>query len=274
MARGDHIYVRRFGYTHHGIDCGDDTVIHYVGALGEKINAVIRRTARAEFLRGVRLETRSYGKCDPADVVLERAESHLDETQYHLFFNNCEHFAVWCKIGKHTSEQVKRAASIGGGTVGAGSVVAGGIGVVSATGSAAGLSGAGVMSGLAAVGGTAVGGIVVVGTAPAVVSALAMRVVLKDDPILHEDERAARKAGRVATTIGAAAGSAAAIGTVSAAGTVAGLSGAGIASGLAAIGSTVGGGMVTGVAVTAAAPAVAAAALGYGVYRAWKWLAE
>jgi len=52
---------------------------------------------------------------------------------------------------------------------------------------------------------------------------------------------------------------------------VAGLGGAGIASGLAAVGATVGGGMTAGVVVTAAAPAVAAAALGYGVYRAWRW---
>ncbi|HRT20579.1 MAG TPA: lecithin retinol acyltransferase family protein, partial [Candidatus Hydrogenedentes bacterium] len=32
MARGDHIKVRRFLYSHHGIDCGDGTVIHYTGS--------------------------------------------------------------------------------------------------------------------------------------------------------------------------------------------------------------------------------------------------
>ena len=31
MAKGDHLYVDRGlgSFTHHGIDCGDGTVIHY-----------------------------------------------------------------------------------------------------------------------------------------------------------------------------------------------------------------------------------------------------
>lgn len=29
MQKGDHLYVSRGLYTHHGIDCGDGTVIHY-----------------------------------------------------------------------------------------------------------------------------------------------------------------------------------------------------------------------------------------------------
>ena len=47
----------------------------------------------------------------------------------------------------------------------------------------------------------------------------------------------------------------------------AGLSAVGISTGLAAVGSAVGGGMVAGVALTAAAPFAAAAALGYGIYK-------
>jgi Lecithin retinol acyltransferase len=39
MARGDHIYVHRLGYTHHGINCGDGTVIHYTDEVGQKSNA-------------------------------------------------------------------------------------------------------------------------------------------------------------------------------------------------------------------------------------------
>lgn len=114
-------------------------------------------------------------------------------------------------------------------------------------------------------------GIAVVGAAPAVITTVAMNVVLRDDPILHETEREARKAGRIATVVGAAGGSVAAVSSVAAAGTVAGLGATGISSGLAAIGATVGEGMAAGVVVTAAAPAVAAAALGYGAYRLWRW---
>lgn len=72
--------------------------------------------------------------------------------------------------------------------------------------------------------------------------------------------------------VGAIGGSATTIAAVSGAGTVAGLSAAGVTSGLAAIGGVVGGGMVAGLAVTAAVPVSAAAIVGYGSYKAWKWL--
>ena len=54
------------------------------------------------------------------------------------------------------------------------------------------------------------------------------------------------------------------------AGATAGLSGAGITSGLATIGSIVGGGMAAGTALLAVAPVVAAAGVGYGAYKLCK----
>src|SRR5947209_3836365 len=100
MARGDHIYVNRLGYDHHGIDCGDGTVIHYTGEIGQKADAAVRRTSIDVFLKGRRLLVLDYGWCDPPDVVVQRAESRLGENKYHLVFSNCEHFATWCKTGK------------------------------------------------------------------------------------------------------------------------------------------------------------------------------
>ena len=270
MARGDHIFVKRLGYTHHGIDCGDQTVIHYTGEIGQKAGAAIRRTAVAEFANGATIHVQEYGQCDLGDKVIRRAERRLKEAKYNLAFNNCEHFATWCKTGEHRSEQVNNAKGAGGAFIGTGSTIAGGIGVVGATGAAAGLSGPGVMSGLAyiggLVGGGAVAGIAVLGTAPGAVSAAAMNYVLKDDPILHNKEREARRTGRVSSIIGAGLGSVGSITSVAVVGT-AGLSGAGITSGLATVGSVVGGGMVSGVVITAAAPAVAAAVVGYGAYK-------
>lgn len=271
MAKGDHIYVHRLGYTHHGIDCGDERVIHYTGEVGQKTDAAVRRTLIKKFAAGAEIKVRPYGDCDSIEVTISRAESRLHEKSYNLFFNNCEHFATWCKTGKHTSEQVKDTTSTTGGTVASGASIAGGLGVVSATGVAAGLSGPGIMSGLATVGsvvgGGAVAGIAIVGAAPAAITTLAMRSVLRDDPILHEKEREARKAGRYATTTGAVVGSGSAVGVVAVSGTISGLSAAGITSGLAAVGSTIGGGMAAGVVITAAAPAVAAAVIGYGTYK-------
>ena len=79
-----------------------------------------------------------------------------------------------------------------------------------------------------------------------------------------EKEKNATKAGAT----GAAVGAAGSIGAVAASGTVAGLGATGVTSGLAAVGSVVGGGMATGVAITAAAPL----AIGAGAYGLYKWL--
>jgi hypothetical protein len=275
MGRGDHIYINCGVYTHHGIDSGDGTVIHYTG---EKLKGVISRTSMDSFASGKKVFAREYGKCDLPDIVIQRAESQLGNSGYNLFDNNCEHFATWCKTGIKDSEQVRRAGAAAGGASASGAAVAGGIGVIGAAGTAAGLSGAGVMSGLATVGGVvgggAVAGIGVLGAAPGLVTKVAMDQVLKDDKSLSDGEREARAVGRTMTTVGAAAGTLGAAGAVAATGSVAGLSAAGITSGLAAIGGTVGGGMVAGAAITVAAPAAAAAAVGYGAYRVWKWLSE
>lgn len=48
---------------------------------------------------------RSYADGSPAEIVLERARSRLDESDYDLLRNNCEHFAVWCKTGIRQSSQ-------------------------------------------------------------------------------------------------------------------------------------------------------------------------
>ncbi len=60
MARGDHVFVHRFGglYSHHGIDCGGDAIIHYTG--GSPIQTQVRKTSLADFCAGGRLEVRDY----------------------------------------------------------------------------------------------------------------------------------------------------------------------------------------------------------------------
>jgi hypothetical protein len=280
LRLGDHLSIPRSGgtYTHHGIYAGSNQVIHYTGDVKNKAHAAIKRTGLDAFLSGrsrSAIRVVKYAHCHSSSRTIEMAESRLGEDGYSLFGNNCEHFARWCKTGQSKSEQVKDVVSTSAAGAGSTAVTAAGLGVVSGTGAAAGLSGAGIMSGLATVGGTvgsgAVGGVAVLGAGPAVVTTLAMRRVLQDDKALPSRERKARAAGRAATVGGAVAGSAGSVAAISAVGT-AGLSGAGITTGLAGIGATMGGGMVAGTAMTVAAPAVAAAAAGYGIYRAWRWL--
>ncbi|MGK7873204.1 MAG: lecithin retinol acyltransferase family protein [Xenococcaceae cyanobacterium] len=110
MARGDQIYVFREllnlqgVYEHHGIDCGNGTVIHY-----RKPSETIERTSLATFAKGnkVYLKQYSVGFCFIPNVVIHRAESRLGERKYNLLFNNCEHFANWCKTGICDSKQVR-----------------------------------------------------------------------------------------------------------------------------------------------------------------------
>jgi len=101
------------------------------------------------------------------------------------------------------------------------------------------------------------------------VSAGIVQVALKDDDALPQSERTARRIGRTTSVVGAAAGTAGGIAAVSAAGTVSGLSAAGITSGLAAIG----GSMAVGTSMVVAAPAVAAAGLGFLSYHAARRIA-
>jgi hypothetical protein len=108
MARGDQIYVMRpfLGregvYEHHGIDCGDGTVIHY-RKVGE---ATISRTSIESFAAGNPIFVKHQPASYIPDIVMQRAESRLGEQRYNLVSNNCEHFANWCKTGLNESQQL------------------------------------------------------------------------------------------------------------------------------------------------------------------------
>ncbi|MGD1903792.1 MAG: lecithin retinol acyltransferase family protein [Geitlerinemataceae cyanobacterium] len=115
MAYGDQIYVTRPFlemegiYEHHGIDCGDGTVIHYSKRPEE---ATVLQTSIEAFAQGRTIQTRDYATSYIADSVVSRARSRIDERKYNLLFNNCEHFATWCKTGVSSSRQVREFAPI------------------------------------------------------------------------------------------------------------------------------------------------------------------
>ncbi|MBM5791913.1 MAG: NC domain protein [Cyanobacteria bacterium M_surface_10_m1_298] len=105
MAAADHLECpRQHGlFHHHGIDLGDGTVAHYLEG------RQILRSPVEEFCRGQPIQVVTYpeGSCSPAKATLQRAQSRLGEQSYNLLFNNCEHFAHWCKTGRHRSAQVE-----------------------------------------------------------------------------------------------------------------------------------------------------------------------
>jgi hypothetical protein len=276
MARGDHIVTSMGAYSHHGIDLGDGTVVHWTTAVGQtkrdgiircKQHAEIRQTSLADFSGGGPVWVREYAHCFDSETVVARALALVGRRGYHLADNNCEHFACWCKTGRHHSQQVKDCMAVVVGSTGLITTVSGGLGIVSAAGPTQGLSARGVLDGLAAVGhvigcGPAAGLVGVLG-APAVASVLAVQSALAEDDWCAEVEREARAAGRAAGIGGAVAGTASAVGVVAAAG-VPGLSAAGIASGLAVLG---GGSVGVGLAAMLAFPAAATLGASWLAYR-------
>lgn len=107
MKAGDHIYIylkheSGFTFTHHGIYIGNKEVIHYW-------NNKVRKSTKNKFGCGKNIYIKKHKKCYSSPRVVKRAQRRLGETKYNLIFNNCEHFARWCKTGNHVSKQIDNA---------------------------------------------------------------------------------------------------------------------------------------------------------------------
>lgn len=107
MKEGDHIYiylrdkVTGVKFTHDGIYIGEKKVIHYW-------NGRIRKGKiyKDKWLRKT-VHTKKHKQCYEPERIIRRANKRLGEKKYNLAFNNCEHFAYWCKVGKSRSKQVE-----------------------------------------------------------------------------------------------------------------------------------------------------------------------
>ena len=134
-------------YYHHGIDVGDGTVIHFTGDPKRKKDAIIEKTTLDEFSKGKPIKVVDYSKIisniksscprktknerfraeesisldSIKEIRIEDLIDHINDTNetvrlaleyagktgYDLFFNNCEHFATYCKTGIEHSEQME-----------------------------------------------------------------------------------------------------------------------------------------------------------------------
>jgi hypothetical protein len=268
LSRGDHICARRpGGIRHDGIYLGDGQVIHMASTPGQgKRGARVQVSTLSEFASGQPVTIRPYANPDDPEVIIRRAMSRLGEGGYNLAFNNCQHFARWSATGEHRSEQVNAASARAGSALAPAIGIPASVMMVGSAGLVEGLSGPGIMSGLArcgrTVGGGAADGLVVLGALIGAATILAMSPQLRDDHFLPESERAARTARRRGAAAGLAAGCAGTFLTVNALGTP-GLSGAGITSGLAALGAVFGGRMKTGTMCAIAIPALTVILGGY-----------
>ena len=105
MAAADHLQVpRQHGlFHHHGIDLGDGTVAHYLEG------REILRSSIDAFRQDQPITVIEHDAASATGVTLRRAMSRIGEQNYNLLFNNCEHFATWCKTGRHRSGQIESA---------------------------------------------------------------------------------------------------------------------------------------------------------------------
>ncbi|OUO41748.1 NC domain protein [Megamonas hypermegale] len=117
--KGDHIRVQRMNglYAHHGIYVSDSEVIHFTGADDDSIldwdKPEVISTDLAAFLKGGTLEIKEYTDEEFADLyspeqIVIYARACLGDKDYNLIFNNCEHFANVCTLGRFRSNQVDR----------------------------------------------------------------------------------------------------------------------------------------------------------------------
>lgn len=107
LSPGDHLWVRRAGYSHHGLYLGAGQVAHYAGWVEGFRSGPLVETSLAEFCAGRTLHRRDHPQrrfSRAASVV--RARSRLGENRYNVHANNCEHFCYWAINGDHHSQQM------------------------------------------------------------------------------------------------------------------------------------------------------------------------
>jgi len=119
LQAGDVIFTDRGLYQHFGIYAGNGKVIHYAARDGDfGINVGVRETCLEQFTGDskygiVQLKGNYAGeKHFSGKETVRRAKSRIGEKSYNLLFNNCEHFALWCKTGKSKSIQVEKAVTV------------------------------------------------------------------------------------------------------------------------------------------------------------------
>lgn len=113
---GDHLIVPGahpgIKYAHHGIYSSNLRVIHFGG--DNKEDAIVEEIDLFKFIPDNKnLKRIKYKTCLPPEEVLEKARKVLNKKipwgDYNLAFNNCEHFATFCKTGDGFSLQALKA---------------------------------------------------------------------------------------------------------------------------------------------------------------------
>ena len=110
---GDVLSVNRGIYKHYGVYVGNDTVVHFSGGEGFELSAkraCIRKTSLENFRKNdeIQIETRCCESYSRKETVMRALGAvGTEKGKYALTWNNCEHFANWCRYGEKHSSQVE-----------------------------------------------------------------------------------------------------------------------------------------------------------------------
>ena len=111
---GDVLSVNRGIYKHYGVYVGNDTVVHFSGGEGFELSAkraCIRKTSLENFRKNdeIQIETRCCESYSRKETVMRAlGVVGTEKGKYALTWNNCEHFANWCRYGEKRSSQVEQ----------------------------------------------------------------------------------------------------------------------------------------------------------------------
>ena len=111
---GDVLSVNRGIYKHYGVYVGNDTVVHFSGGEGFELSAkraCIRKTSLENFQKNdeIQIETRCCESYSRKETVMRALGAvGTEKGKYALPWNNCEHFANWCRYGEKRSSQVEQ----------------------------------------------------------------------------------------------------------------------------------------------------------------------
>ena len=111
---GDVLSVNRGLYKHYGVYVGNNNVVHFSGGNGHELSAhraYIRKTTLEDFSKEgeVQIETKCSESFSREETVIRALNAVGSEKgKYALPWNNCEHFANWCRYGQKRSIQVEQ----------------------------------------------------------------------------------------------------------------------------------------------------------------------
>ena len=112
-SKGDILRIKYMGFYHFGIYLGDGKVIEFgrPNELNKPEEIRVHIINLKDFPIDNMYETRKYSfneklKKNSPNKICKIALSHLDEGNYNILYNNCEHFVNLCVFNKKISNQV------------------------------------------------------------------------------------------------------------------------------------------------------------------------